>query len=1419
MKNENQRKPDYLFEVSWEVCNKVGGIHTVIATKALTLADELKNNHILIGPDVWRHTTVNPEFIEDKQLFKGWREKAAAEGLRIKIGRWNITGKPIAILVDFTTFMPQRDDIFKKFWEDYRLDSITGQWDYVEASLFGYASGKVIESFYRFFLSRGHQVIAHFHEWMTGAGLLYLKSNLPHVATAFTTHATVLGRSIAGNNLPLYDNMEKYNPEAKARDFNIESKHSMEKLSAQNADVFTTVSELTARECKAFLGKEVNEVTPNGFEPNFLPSDEEEFKLRKVEARVKFYEVAEALVGYDIPKDSLLVGISGRYEFRNKGIDLFLDSLGRLNHEETLQKNIVAFILVPGAHQGARKDVFHNLMDKTGENPIPVGNTLLTHYLSDPEYDPILKKATELGLNNAPDNKVKLFFVPCYLDGNDGIFNKTYYDMLIGLDLSVFPSYYEPWGYTPLESLAFRIPTITTTLAGFGLWVNTHEASAHPGIEVIERTDSNDEEVVNHLVEKMKNFSNLSRQEMEPLKQNASDVSNIALWKNLIEHYHNAYDFALEQIIVRSQQLDDHVSMEPIPVIEKRPEILKPIWTRIMVQKNLPEKLAALEELARNYWWCWNQDAIELFSNIDPDLWKEAMKSPIALLEKLPLKLYKELERNAAFLKKMEDVHARFKTYMAPKEHREGPRIAYFSMEYGIHSSLKIYSGGLGILAGDYLKEASDKNTDIVAVGLLYRYGYFHQQLSSTGQQIAALDTQDFSKIAVSPVRDSHGHQKVIKIALPGRNLSVRIWKAEVGRTDLYLLDTDFDENLPEDRSVTHQLYGGNLENRLKQELLLGVGGIRALKTLGIKADVYHCNEGHAAMIGLERINNLVNREKLSFPEALEVVRSSSLFTTHTPVPAGHDAFPENLLRTYIAHYPERMKISWDQLVNLGKVIPGNPNELFSMSYLATNLSQEVNGVSRLHGKVSREVFKDMWPGYFEEELHIGYVTNGVHYPTWTSPLWKHLSELSGVSSEIASNETPTLWNSIYDVPNTKIWEIRCSLKQSLIAYIKERLANPLVIKYENPKMVFDVKEKLRDDILTIGFARRFATYKRAALLFRDIDRISKIINNSEKPVQFLFAGKAHPNDKMGQDLIKRIIEISKMPQFQGKILFLQNYNMDLASHMVQGVDIWLNNPARPMEASGTSGQKAVMNGVLHFSVLDGWWCEGYKEGAGWALPEEQIYDNEDYQDELDAETIYTLLENEIVPAYYDVNKENIPEKWVGFIKKSIAEVASQFTTRRMLTDYENQYYHKLSERYTRMKANDFQLAKELAGWKKRMVRSWNDIEVISVKQFETNQENIVVGEKYCASVELDVIDLKPEEVGVELVVANPIDGNKTTIKYKQQFDLTSVHGSRAIYTIIMLPTEPGTFDAGIRIYAKHPELPNRMDFSLVRWI
>lgn len=1408
--------PDYLFETSWEVCNKVGGIHTVISTKALTLVEKLKSNYILIGPDVWRDTSQNPEFQEDNQLFKSWRSRAVEEGLGVKIGRWNIAGNPIVIIVDFMTFVPQKDSIFKKFWELYKLDSLSGEWDYIEPALFGYAAGKVIESFTRFHTSIRDRIVAQFHEWMTGTGILYLNHYSPHIATAFTTHATVVGRSVAGNQLPLYGNISKYNGDISASEFNVSAKQSLEKLSAKVADVFTTVSEITSRECSQFLEKPVDIITPNGFEDSFVPKGDEFTKWRN-ESRKRLLEAANALTNETHDKQSLLVGISGRYEFKNKGIDLFIDSMGELNRSGSLDRDVLAFIFIPSNHYGPRKDLLNVLSKAESSN---AGGKILTHNLHDVEYDPIIKRIHHVGLTNEPDQKVKIFFVPCYLNGSDGIFNIPYYQVLSGLDLGIFPSYYEPWGYTPLESVAFGVPTITTSLAGFGLWVRHEVGYSKEAITIIDRNDDNDSVVVNQIVTRVLEFSKISPEHALYLKNKAVELSQLALWKNFISFYLSAYDKALDKAKERSGHNLEKEVVEQVPHVEKYQLISQPKWKRLLVQKNIPERLGALEELSQNLWWCWNYEAEELFESIDPTVWIESEKNPIVFLELISYNRLLKLESDKVFLEKLNAVHESFKQYMALKQERKAPKIAYFSMEFGLHSSLKIYSGGLGILAGDYLKEASDSNVDLVGIGLLYRYGYFKQAISMNGDQMALSEPQHFSKTPTVPLRDEDGNWKTISIVLPGRTLNARIWKVEVGRIELYLLDTDFEDNSPQDRSITHHLYGGDWDNRFKQELLLGVGGIRALQALEIDADVFHCNEGHAAFIGLERLHYYINQKNLTFPEALEIVRSSTLFTTHTPVPAGHDAFEENMVRMYMAHYPDRLNISWSQFMGLGKVNVNDPNERYSMSVLAANLSQDVNGVSRLHGKVSKEIFSSMWPGYITEELYIDYVTNGVHYPTWTAKEWRQLYENKFGKDFVNNQLKKDRWEKIYDVPDKEIWKIRNNQRRKLIDFIKDKIQEVSVKRYENPKHIVEVSDKLNKYTLTIGFARRFATYKRAHLLFKDMERLSRILNNPGMPVQFLFAGKAHPADKAGQDLIKMIVEMSKRPEFIGKILFLQNYDMELARHLVQGVDVWLNTPTRPLEASGTSGEKAVMNGVLHFSVLDGWWAEGYYPDAGWSLPEENTYDNKDFQDELDAEMIYSLLENEVAPLFYFRDDDDIPTGWIKYIKNSIAKVASNYTTTRMLRDYQVNHYDKLYQRSMRMRANDFELAKELASWKKKVFRSWESIEVISVKSPDISKESIMIGKEYLGEVVLDLNELAPEDIGVEIVIAEMIEAeNQVKLIHKQEFKLVHLKGRIATYNVDIVPAKTGAYDLGIRIFPKNKELPHRQDFNLVKWI
>ena len=1404
-------KPDYLFEVSWEVCNKVGGIYTVIATKALHMQAELGKHHILIGPDVWMHRAENPDFLEDPTLFSSWKQAAAAEGLRLRIGRWNIPGKPIAILVDFKHYLPKADEILGQFWKDYGVDSISGNWDYKENVLFGWAAGKTIESFWNYNLQGTEKVVAQFHEWQTGAGILQLKSSGIPVATAFTTHATMMGRCVAGNNLPLYDAMSSYDGDTLARQFGVVAIHSMEKTSAQNADVFTTVSSITARECRQFHGREVDVVTPNGFENSFTPESDQQYNELHDAARERLRAVASAMSAEEVPANSIYIGIGGRYEFRNKGIDVFIDALDKLNRSGYDGRCIQAFIMIPSGHHGPDRDVVAKLAGEGNPNY----QTQTSHYLQNAEYDTITRRFRETGLVNSIGDKVKVYFVPSYLNGNDGVFNMRYYDLLCGMDLALFPSYYEPWGYTPLEALAFRIPTLTTSLAGFGVWVKDHYKKAHPGITVLDRTDSNYADVVDGVVERVKEIAALELSRRDEYRENAREVAQIALWDNQIKYYQEAYSIALGKV----QERKASYKVKEKTMQYSKTDVNNPGWRTILVTRHLPEKLSRLEKLSKNLWWCWNESAKQLFRSIDPEVWHKSGHNPLVVLDTVSIKRFQQLSEDEEFLARMKRVLDEFDTYMAAKAKRTDPSVAYFCMEYGLDTSLKIYSGGLGILAGDYLKETSDMNVNLVAVGLLYRYGYFTQVISGQGYQVANYDAQDFTKIPAEPVLDKDGNWVTTTVAFPGRNLNARLWKVEVGRTDLYLMDTDFEMNQPEDREVTWHLYGGNWENRLKQELLLGVGGIRALRKLGLDPQVYHCNEGHAAFIGLERLREYIEKDNLSFSEALEVVRASSLFTTHTPVPAGHDAFEESLLRQYIGHYPGRLKADWETLMSLGKDNALDPHEKFSMSNLAANISQNVNGVSMLHGKVSQDIFAHMYPGYLPEELYVSYVTNGVHYPTWCAPEWKPVHAKVFGPAFATHHYDKSCFDGIYGVSDSEVWSVKQGLKKKLVAFLRERLQDKTISNHYSPSQLVTILDTLRDDVLTIGFARRFATYKRATLLFRDLDRLDKIVNNPAQPVQFLFAGKAHPADKAGQDLIKQIVDISKDPRFIGKIVFVPGYDITLAKRLVQGVDVWMNNPTRPQEASGTSGEKAAMNGTMHFSVLDGWWVEGYKEGAGWALPIEQAYEDNNFQNELDAATIYQILENDIAPAYYNIDRNTgRSSEWIGYIKNTIAKVACDFTTNRMLTDYINQYYAPQAVRATSVKADDFKVAREIAAWKAHVRREWPNVQLVSRSTPETSYD-LTLANQFHVEMELRLGDLTPEDIGVEVVFAQVDNRGVRHINDVQEFKAVDFKDGVAKYELSCLPEKTGAYEVCARVFAKNPLMPHRQDFECVKWL
>ena len=840
-----------------------------------------------------------------------------------------------------------------------------------------------------------------------------------------------------------------------------------------------------------------------------------------------------------------------------------------------------------------------------------------------------------------------------------------------------------------------------------------------------------------------------------------------------------------------------------------------PQWKEVTIKSTLPAELKCLDELAHNMWWAWNYEARDMWKSLDKDLYEEVGHNPVMLLDRLSYERKEAIVKDKAIMERVKAVYKKFREYMDVAPDATRPSVAYFCMEYGINQVVKIYSGGLGMLAGDYMKEASDSNVNMCGVGFLYRYGYFKQTLSMDGQQIAQYDAQNFNSLPVERVLDENGQPLVVDVPYMNYQVHAYVWVMNVGRIKLYLLDTDNELNSEFDKPITHALYGGDNENRLKQEILLGIGGILTLKKLGIKKEIYHCNEGHAALCNLQRLIDYIN-EGMSFNEALELVRASSLYTVHTPVPAGHDYFDESLFGKYMGGYPQMLGISWDEFIGMGRTNPDDHSERFCMSTFACNTCQEVNGVSKLHGWVSQRMFAPIWKGYYPEESHVGYVTNGVHFPTWTATEWRKVYDKYFDETFLSDQSNESIWHSIYNVPDAEIWETRMALKKKLVDYIREKFAATWLKNQGDPSRVVTLLESITPNALYIGFCRRFATYKRAHLLFTDLERLSKIVNNQERPVKFIFSGKAHPADGAGQGLIKRIFEISQRPEFLGKIIFLEDYDMELARRLVSGVDIWMNTPTRPLEASGTSGEKAEMNGVVNLSVLDGWWVEGYRQGAGWALKQERTYQNQGYQDQLDAATIYSLLENEILPLFYNRNEQGFSEGWIKTIKNSIATIAPHYTMKRQLDDYYDKFYNKEAANFKKLSANNNRLAKELASWKETVAQRWDSIRVVS--KDDSVLYGAETGKKYTLRYVIDEQGLN-DAIGLELISIKTDKNGEEHIFSKREFEVVAHEGNNYTFEATFEPDVAGSFKSCVRMYPKNENLVYREDFCYVKWL
>ncbi len=851
------------------------------------------------------------------------------------------------------------------------------------------------------------------------------------------------------------------------------------------------------------------------------------------------------------------------------------------------------------------------------------------------------------------------------------------------------------------------------------------------------------------------------------------------------------------------------------------------LFNRITVNPQLPKRISKLATVANNLWWSWNTEFLRLFQRIDMDLWEQSNKNPVKFLKHVSQEKLEDAAKDVTFLKEYDKIVEEFEDYMNSKNtwfsknypEEKGDLIAYFSAEYGLDQTIPIYSGGLGILSGDHLKSASDLGIPLVAVGLLYKDGYFNQKIDGEGQQQCEYNEIDLYDLPINPVKNEVGEDLIIYVKFPKRRLYLKVWSINVGRIKLYLLDSDIEKNNPEDRDVTLKLYGGNQEMRIRQEIVLGQAGVELLtKYLKLNPTVYHMNEGHSAFLTLEIIKNIIAEKQVSFEVAKDITSSKTVFTTHTPVPAGNDIFPLDLVERYFKDFWPRLGLSREEFLKLGMKPVKELENGFNMGILALKIAGKKNGVSKLHGAVSRELFGDVWPNIAANESPIGYVTNGIHTCSWLAPKMKELYNQYLMPYWQDSMYQDKVWEKINTIPDEKLWNVHNERKAKLLKLVKENTTERLRRSGYSYEDINEIVSKINPNALTIGFARRFATYKRATLIFKDLERITQILNNADRPVQLIFAGKAHPADKEGQDLIKFIHQVSMMPQFKGKIFLLENYNIAMSRYLISGVDVWLNNPRRPMEASGTSGQKASVNGVINFSVLDGWWAEGYNQKNGWTIGNNSEYDSYEAQDQADSQSLYRTLEEKIIPTYYNRENSNIPQKWIGFMKNSILSTGGKYSTARMLVDYTNQYYMPLAK-LTKKYYLDIDTVAEYNGWKKDLYRNWKDIKITQTDNFD----NITIdaGNKIEVGCEVELPNIDIENIEVEVyygkILENGIVENVSIIP--MELTDSDEEQKKYYFTAKIELTTGGNYGYTFRVMPKNEMILEPANLDLVKWI
>ncbi|MBU1626571.1 alpha-glucan family phosphorylase, partial [bacterium] len=1040
----------------------------------------------------------------------------------------------------------------------------------------------------------------------------------------------------------------------------------------------------------------------------------------------------------------------------------------------------------------------------------------------DPQHDPIANTCKRLNLMNNQEDPVKIILIPVYLDGNDGVINMEYYDVLAGCDLSIFPSYYEPWGYTPHESAVFSVPTVTSDRGGFGKWMQNNFPDKTSGVHVLNFMGKNFEQTVEQLYLKLIDFVGWTDEEIKIQKSSARQIALNAIWKDFYKYYVEAYKKASKSKNERVAGIQKQLEIKKYQTFFTGTNSTQPRFRSFSVITDLPKEIEKLREISYNLWWTWHSRAFKLFERIDPILWEESNHNPVALLEMLDSNKLNSIIGNKRIMSHYKSVVEDFDAYINDKSSvlndleyiKPDSPVAYFSMEIGLHESIRTYSGGLGILSGDHLKVTSDLKFPLIGVSLLYKYGYFKQKINRDDLQIPIDVPNNFAQMPIDTIELNNSEKLLIPIVMPGRVVYAQVWKARVGRINLYYLETDIEENSRADRDITSRLYEPRSRERIEQEIILGIGGVKLLNALGIEPSIYHLNEGHSAFLLIERIRQLMQSDGLDFYTAKEVVKSSTVFTMHTPVPAGNERFDKSLVENYFRSYIQEMGITWDEFWNLGHIFADDASS-FTMTVLAIKLSNKCNAVSKLHQTVSRNMWKNIWPGLIPDEIPIQHVTNGVHVASWMShEVQKAIESFTGISCEKALLN-PDVWEKISEIPNTNIWQTHKFLKDQLFELVKQKIQINWTREGVSPDLIDRFHSLINPNALTIGFARRFATYKRQFLLFHDFERFKKIISDRTHSVQFIFAGKAHPADKEGADLITKIVKLSKQDEFLGKIIFLEGYNINAARNLVAGVDVWLNTPVRPLEASGTSGMKASLNGVINCSILDGWWDEAYNCENGWAIGTGKTYENPTTQNNIDSDHLYNLLEEKIIPTYYSRNEQNIPDKWIDMMKKAMISIIPVFNAQRMLREYIKEMYEPTAAHAQKLTAKKFKQATELASWKKKIASRFSKLKILEVRLQGLHGDVIKMGTNLSISVRVECGDMQQDEFIVELFTL--INGSNTQIS-NIPIPFARQEGNNYIYEITYTPEITGTFQYGVRVIPYHPSLDTKYETGLVYW-